>query len=138
MEPFQWAMLAVAIVGVLFTAGGVIATVTWKISGLETKITKMFAVEREATGTKHEAIRKEFANEIDAVRRDMGEVGNALRAKIHDFETWSRDNFARRGSLGEMRTDMNQQFRSLTEAIEKRFDKIEDKIGRSSVPHAPS
>ena len=137
MEPFQWAMVAIAILGVLFTTGGVIAAVTYKISGLETKITKMLADEREVTGTKYISIRKDFADEVDAVRREVGEMGNALRTKIHEVETWSRDNFARRGSLGEMRIDMNQQFQSLTKAIEKRFDKIEDKIDRKG-PSSPA
>ena len=137
MEPFQWAMIGVAVLGALLTAGGMIVAVTWKISGLEKTFEKAIAEERKSIGSEHAAIRKEFAEELDVVRRETGETGTALRTKIHEFETWSRDNFARRGSLGEIRMDMNQQFRSLTEAIEKRFDKIEDKIDRNG-PHIPT
>ena len=132
MEPFQWAMIIVAALSALLTAGGVIAAVTWKISGIEKTLKDAIIEERKSIDGEHVAIRREFSDELDVVRREIGEVGTALRTKIHDVETWSRDNFARRGSLGEMRLDMNEQFKAMRAAMEKRFDKMEDKIDHRS------
>lgn len=65
MEPFQWAMIVVAALSALLTAGGVIAAVTWKISGIEKTLKDAIIEERNSI----EHVAREFSEELDVVRR---------------------------------------------------------------------
>ena len=42
---------------------------------------------------KREALREEVDGREETLRKEMGELGNALRQHIHQIETWSRDEF---------------------------------------------
>ena len=67
---------------------------------------------------------RETLGRFEQLRQETGEQGHALRTKIHEVETWSRDNFVR-----------NEYFEAamvrLTSSIEKIGDKLEAKIDRA-------
>jgi hypothetical protein len=134
VEPYQWALVLVAISGAALTAGGIIVSVTWKIGGIERTFVSAIATERASINAEHTAIRNSIANEIESLRRTMGEVGASLRQKIHEVEVWNRDNFARRDSVGAMRIEISEQFKTLTDQIDKRLDRIETKIDNGHAP----
>lgn len=64
---------------------------------------------------------RESLDRAEALRQMAGELGNALRTKIHECETWNRDTFVRRDSF-------ELVIGRLEKSIEKIGDKIDDKF----------
>jgi hypothetical protein len=71
---------------------------------------------------------KEIDEVADRVRHDFGETVSAMQAKIHEFETWSRDNFVRKESLNAMMLRFEKAQEARDERLEKRLDRIETKM----------
>jgi hypothetical protein len=71
---------------------------------------------------------REMSEDADRCRREFGETVNAMQQKIHEFETWARDEFVRKQSLEAMlaRTEKAQETRD--DRLEKRLDRIERKL----------
>lgn len=75
--------------------------------------------------------KKEFDNEIDAIGRSFGETVSAMRQKIHEIETWARDEFVRKGSfeaaINRMESTVSDQFKKLESRLERMETKIDSK-----------
>ncbi len=73
-------------------------------------------------------LEKDLIEVADRVRREFGETVNAMQKKIHEFETWARDEFVRKQSLEALmtRTEKAQELRD--DRLEKRLDRIEKKL----------
>jgi hypothetical protein len=71
---------------------------------------------------------KEIIEVADRVRREVGESLKAIQTKIHDFETWSRDEFVRKKSF----EAFIERWEKLADARDKnlsdRLDRIENKL----------
>jgi hypothetical protein len=137
--------------GTLLAIGAAVVRVTMHISGNKTATDKtvaenkaaaekavaqteaelkedLAALERRLTAVidqkeRDGVARAEVLRQADeAMARHLGEIGNALRTKIHDFETWSRDEFVRKGSfelvVGRLETKM-ENIGSKIEAMPK-------------------
>jgi hypothetical protein len=59
----------------------------------------------------------------ETIRHEFGETASAIRQKIHDVETWNRDNFVRKESF-------ELVVRRIESSIEKLGDRFEDKLDR--------
>lgn len=77
-------------------------------------------------------LEKEMIEIADRVRREFGETVTAMQQKIHEFETWARDEFVRKQSFEAMmaRTEKAQELRD--ERLDKRLERIENKIDEAS------
>jgi len=110
MTTFEWGMLSVAVAGLLFTGGGLIAGCVWTVARIKEETDDRVDKEREYTA-------KLLADHIDAQERNTGELGLALRRhienverKIGEVEIWGRDNYALKDdvkeSISELRNDI--------------------------------
>lgn len=82
-----------------------------------------------------DAVRAEVAShkekidlELDALGRSFGETAAAIRQKVHDIETWSRDEFVRKGSFENVMTRMEKTGGAQFDKIEARLERMEGKI----------
>lgn len=63
------------------------------------------------------AHRTEIDSAFETMRRETGETAAALRTKIHEIETWARDEFVRKNS-----------FENALSRIEKSVDRLSEKL----------
>lgn len=104
---------------IIFGTGGAV----WKLARSEKET-------REWTEALVDNLRRDL-NEVDRmcvsrgddIRKEAGELGHALRTKIHEVETWNRDTFVRTDSFEIV---INQ----IRTSLEKNFDKLETKIDK--------
>jgi signal transduction protein with GAF and PtsI domain len=96
--------------------GGTLVAVTW-LSQTEISL-------REAIN----ASRDDIEDKQDRMTREFGETVTAIRQKVHEIETWARDEFVRKGSfdiaMGRVEKMLGDQF----DRIEIRMDRMEKKI----------
>lgn len=87
---------------------------------------------REKLVEKIDATRLELDRRIDAesdvVAQRVGETFTALRQKITDMELWNRDNFVSKNTFTFVMGDIKDWQRRFEEKIDRRFDKLEDKL----------
>lgn len=77
-------------------------------------------------------LEKELIDVADRVRREFGETVGAMQMKIHEFETWARDEFVRKQSLEVIVTRTERAQEQRDERLEKRLDRIEKKLDDAS------
>lgn len=115
--------------GLVISAGTAVAAVgyavrlTWKLSRIEKEIRDDFNAQIDNCQRDNAKIVREHADKTETLRHEFGEVGSALRTKIHDVETWNRDTFVRKDSF-------EMVIGRLEKSIDKLGDKIEDKLDR--------
>jgi len=66
--------------------------------------------------------------QIDGLRREFGETASALRSKLHEIETWARDEFVRKGSFELVVGRLEKGIESLGEKIERHLDKMTERL----------
>lgn len=73
-------------------------------------------------------VRKECDDKVEIAERRFGETVAAMQNKIHEFETWTRDTFVRRGSFAEAVGRLESTIGERDQRFEKRFDRFEEKL----------
>lgn len=103
--------------GFILNLLGTVVGVTWKLSRVETSIMGALKIER-----------KEIDGEFDKVRREVGEVGHALREKIREVELFTRDNFVRTPVYTAGQDEVKKGLLTLGSEIKTRLERMESKI----------
>lgn len=70
----------------------------------------------------------EAADAIDRAGRDNGDGLAAMRTKVHELETWSRDQFVRIKDFDDMTHRMEKLQEQMIERVERRLERIEKKL----------
>lgn len=91
MEPI-WVQVTIGAVTFLFTAVTVSATTSWVVRD---------AIAKSNTSLMTALAEHQKSDDVEftAVRKEIGEVGHAVRSKIGEVELWSRDHYVRRDSF---------------------------------------
>ena len=114
------------------TVGGVIALLgiiayavklTWKVRDIENDLRESLDAQVENLMRDVIRIERDSQGRAETLRHETGEVGAALRTKVHEVEVWTRDTFVRKDSF-------EMVIGRLEKSIEKLGDKIEDKMER--------
>jgi hypothetical protein len=69
--------------------------------------------------------------ETDTAFKQFGETVAALRQKMNEMELWNRDNFVSKGTFTAVMGEIKENQRRLEEKIDRRFDKIDEKLDRN-------
>jgi hypothetical protein len=72
--------------------------------------------------------RDEIEERQDRHLRDVGESMAAIRQKVHEVETWARDEFVRKGSFEHILTRTERTMSDQFDKIDKRLERMEAKI----------
>ncbi len=131
---YQTILLIVAVVGLIITVITAAVKTTRAVAASEVEIRKDFTLAMQNVKDDHtekiDAAKRERDEKIDAARREFGEVASAIRQKVQDFETWSRDEFVRKGSFELVVTRIEKGMDALGSRIDQRFDRIMDRMER--------
>lgn len=91
-------------------------------------ITKIKDAVRDAID-KH---RQKYDDDLDSLGRSFGEGLSAIRQKVHDLETWIRDEFVRKASFEGSSNRMERTISDQFDKLEKRLERMEAKIDSKS------
>lgn len=64
----------------------------------------------------------------DRIRQEFGQTVEAIRVKVHGFETWARDEFMRKQSFESVISRLESAQNRRDEALDRRLARIEEKI----------
>jgi hypothetical protein len=105
----------------ILTAGGMLVAVTWRLSQTEISL-------REAINTSKDDIE----GKQERMAREFGETVQEIRQRVHEIETWARDEFVRKGSfengMGRVEKMLGDQFAKIETRMERMEKKIDDKM----------
>lgn len=115
-------------VATLLALIGGIVKITLHVSGGKADLDKSISqteaeIRKEANDMERQLIdmiekkERESIARAENLRQATGEMGTAIRAKIHDMECWNRDNFV-----------TNKSFEAQVDRLEKSIDKVGDKL----------
>lgn len=121
--------------GTLFAVVSGVAAVVWKLSRIEKEIREDVEAQVKDVRDNIDAhidnvqrdvknLDRESAGRAETLRHETGEMGSAIRQKIHEIEMFSRDTFVRKDSF-------ELVIGRLEKSIEKMTDKLEDKIDKA-------
>lgn len=80
-------------------------------------------------GTKElNGLRRDIELSLDAHAREFGEVGNALRKKIHDVELYVRDNYAQRRDVDRLFDAQALAIKTIGDKVDARGDRLEKRV----------
>lgn len=114
---WAYASTIVTIASFILTAGGMLVAVTWRLSQTEIAL-------REAISTSQ----KDVEDRQDRMAREFGETVTAIRQKVHEVETWARDEFVRKSSFDSAMARVEKMLSDQFDRIEARIDRMEKKI----------
>lgn len=116
--------------GVYVSIGTLLSVIGASVA-LGMRISRIDRETREWTDALMEDIRRDIVdlertavNRGETFQREAGEMGHALRTKIHEIETWNRDTFVRKESFEVV-------INRIEKSIDKMGDKLESKIDRA-------
>ena len=104
---------------------------TWKLTRVEASINATITKHKEEADEKLIELERSWENRTVESERRFGEVGTALRQKIHEIETWSRDQFMRKESFNEGISRVEKTLDENNKRMETRLMRIENKIDRA-------
>lgn len=115
-----------------FTIAGGGGAVVWRLTRVETSIREKISSETESLNARLSAIERDQLEEIGVVRHETGEGLAAVRTKIHEIETWSRDQFVRKDSFELVVGRLEKGIDALGDKIERHLDKMTERIEKLS------
>jgi hypothetical protein len=122
------------IAGLALQGGGILVAVTMFLSRMEKRLSDKIATERREIDEAHSEavsiIHRQHSTSLETIRREFGEVVSALRQKVHEIETWSRDHFVRRDSFEHVIGEIKDMIAGQGEKIDKRLERIDEKLDR--------
>lgn len=74
------------------------------------------------------AVERSGVERGDTIRHEFGETASAMRQKMHDMETWNRDNFVRKESFELVVSRIEKSMEKLGDRFEEKLDKIVERI----------
>lgn len=122
----------VGIAGIFLTVVGMAVKFSRSVSNSEIEIRS--DMDAQVDNLQRDIARLERASveRAEVIRHETGEMGAALRAKIHEFETWSRDEFVRKSSFEQVVGRLESSIEKMTDRLEKKFDKAVESFHRRS------
>jgi len=101
-----------------------VARATWKVSQIEKDIRLYLDAQLDNLHLDQDKRERENVERAETIRREFGETGNALRTKIHEIETWIRDEFVRTESFEAAINRLEKNSDKGFDRLEKRLDDV--------------
>ena len=138
METVHTAMI---IAGFVFTVVVQLIVAVWSLrgfaAGLEASFNQRIQVTKDEMGLRLESAVKTRDSDISVLRNEAGELGHAMRAKIHEVELYMRDKFVDRDDF-KMHIDLLRDqisailtnMDTVSKRIDARFESFAEKLDR--------
>ena len=103
---------------------------TWQVSRIEKE-------QREYTDAQVDNLQRDMneqastgAIRAETIRHEAGEMGAAIRQKIHEVETWNRDTFVRKDSFEIVVNRIEKSMEKLGDRVEEKLEKFWERVQR--------
>jgi ribosome recycling factor len=121
------------------SAVGLAIRVTWLLSRIEKDVRSDAAKGDRELGEAMDAqidnLRRDLgksethqAQRVEQLRQETGEMGNAIRQKLHDIEVFCRDHFVSKDSFESVIDRFERTVEKMTDRLETKFDKAVDRF----------
>ncbi len=115
-------------IGTALAVVGYAVKLTWKVRGIEREIrddmdAQIDNVQRDVAKLERAGIER-----AEVVRHEMGETAAAIRQKVHDVETWNRDNFIRKENFELVVNRLEKSMEKLGDRFEEKLDKLVERL----------
>lgn len=107
---------------------GAVVKVMRYVAAVEKDVREHVNAETENVSRDVSKLGIEIVKRSESLQRETGEVGAALRAKIHELEVFTRDHFVSKQSFEAFAGRIEKSVDNLGDKIERRFDKIDERI----------
>jgi hypothetical protein len=97
---------------------------TWKLSRVEKELRDYFDAQVDNLQLDVAKLERSGTERAETLRHEFGETGTALRTKIHEVETWSRDTFVRKDSFETAISRIEKTTENAVNKIDKRLDSM--------------
>jgi len=97
---------------------------TWQVRSIDKEARDYMDAQIDNVQVDIKAVERGSVDRADTLRHETGEMGSALRTKIHEIEVYTRDTFVRKDSF-------ELVVGRIEKSIEKMTDKLEDKIDKA-------
>ena len=109
---------------------GYAVKLTWQLSRIEKE-------QQEYTDAQIDNLQRDMANmerdcitRSETLRHDAGEMGAAIRQKMHEMETWNRDTFVRKESFELVVNRIEKSMEKLGDRVEEKLEKFWERVQR--------
>lgn len=124
-------------VGTLVAVIGYAVRLTWKVRDIERDIQKNTDEQIDKVDAQIDNVSRDLTNHqaltadrFETMRQNTGEMGAALRGKIHEFEVFSRDHFIGKDTFAATIGRIEKMFENFGDRLERRFDKIDERFDK--------
>lgn len=101
---------------------------TWKVSDVEKEIRADMDAQIDNLQRDIANMKSAGADRADTMRHESGEMGSAIRAKIHEVEMFVRDKFVSKDSFELVVSRLEKSMEKLGDKIEEKMDRLVDRI----------
>jgi len=105
---------------------------TWQVARIEKE-------QREYTDAQVDNLQRDLnivktigSDRAEIIRHETGEMGAAIRAKIHEFEVFSRDKFVSKESFELVVNRIEKSMEKLGDRVEEKLEKFWERVQRSN------
>jgi hypothetical protein len=110
---------------------GYAVTLTWALSRIEKEQQEYTDAQIDNLQRDMANLERETINKVETFRHDAGEMGAAIRQKMHEMETWNRDTFVRKDSFELVINRIEKSMEKLGDRVEEKLEKLWEKAQRS-------
>ncbi len=118
--------------GLFLAIIGAVVKVTLHISGVEKAVMEHTNANVENMERDMRAVQSDATRRIETLTQQTGEMGTALRTKLHEIEVFTRDHFVTRDSFASTMDRFEKSLDTLGDRIEKRLDKFAERMDKLS------
>lgn len=118
----------IALANILVSLIGIPAVLIWKLRGIELDLRRDITLSRNEVTGRIDGQYREFGETVAAIRQGVTIEVALLRKELTDSEKYNRDTFMRRDSFYNVQKALEGSIGALGEKIEKRLERMEEKI----------
>lgn len=118
--------------GLFLAIIGAVVKVTMHINGVEKSAMEHTNANVENMERDMRSVQSDATRRIETLTQQTGEMGTALRTKLHEIEVFTRDHFVTRDSFASTMDRFEKSLDTLGDRIEKRLDKFAERMDKLS------
>ena len=97
---------------------------TWQVSRVEQEVRDDMDAQIDNVQRDIKTMERDSLARAETLRHETGEMGSAIRQKIHDVEMFTRDTFVRKDTFEAVMTRIEKSIDKLGDRLEEKIDKM--------------
>lgn len=103
---------------------GYAVKLTWQVRSIENEFREHMDAQFDNVHRDVKTVERGSIERADILRQETGEMGAALRTKVHEVEVFTRDTFVRKDSFELVISRMEKSIEKMTDKLEEKIDKV--------------